>query len=731
MHRYGLYILVIAFALISCGSPEKSERKGDVAMVLGEYYSAGTYYKQAYQRTPNRERSERGRRAFKQAEAFRRYGYTARAVGAYRSAVRYGYTDTTTLRSLGDMLRMQADYKGAEKVYLQYLDSFPDDTMALMGLEGARMAPVLKQRGSAYTTKQAKMFNSNRADYCPSLLPEGDLIYFTSNRSAAVGDDLSNITGQKLSDIFFARKDEKGRWKQPEPVEGGLNTAIDEGAPSFSPDGKTMYLTICEEDATYPRLAQIATSTRSDANWSKAQPLKITGDTLSSYAHPAVSPDGHWLYFSSDLPGGYGGLDIWRCRIGDKDHNAVENLGPTINTAGNESFPAFRPSGELYFSSDGRGGMGGLDLFRATEDTLAKTWTVTHLPYPMNSQGDDFGITFEGLHNRGYFSSSRSTGGRGWDKIYEFSYPEKLLTAKGWVYEQDGYELPAATVYIVGSDGTNIKTGVKSDGSFEQALAPGVDYLFLATCKGYLNVPQQLHADSIEQEYQYTLQFPLPSISMPVLVRNVFYEFDRADITPESAESLDRLTKMLVENPNVTIELSAHCDFRGDSLYNRNLSQRRAESVVRYLTSQGIDSLRLTAVGYGEDMPKVVNKKLTETYPFLHEGDILTEAYIMAYDSVANRAVLDSTQREVCHALNRRTEFRVLRTTFGLFDTEGNLRPEAIKPPSIPKTTDDESLSEDNPETPTEETIVEDELEALPEESEEEISPAEDVIFEY
>lgn len=718
--------------LVSCGSPEKSERKGDIAMALGEYSSAAGYYKQAYQRTPNSERQDRGRRAFKQGEAFRRYGYSARAVGAYRSALRYGLTDTTTLRSLGDMLRLQADYKGAEKAYVQYLDSFPTDTLALLGLEGARTAPILKQRGSAYTVKQAKMFNSNRADYCPALLPEGDQLYFASNRNAATGDDLSNITGQKLSDIFFARKDEKGRWKQPEIVEGGLNTAVDEGSPAFSPDGKTMYLTVCEEDATYPRHAQIATSSRSDANWSRVQPLKITGDTLSSYAHPAVSPDGRWLYFASDMPGGYGGLDLWRCRIGDKDHNAVENLGADINTAGNESFPTLRPTGELYFSSDGRGGMGGLDLYYATEDTMSHKWAVTHLPYPMNSQGDDFGITFEGLHNRGYFSSSRSTGGRGWDKIYEFSYPEKLLTAKGWVYEQDGYELPAATVYIVGSDGTNIKTGVKSDGSFEQKLAPGVDYLFLATCKGYLNVPQQLHADSIEQEYQYTLQFPLPSISMPVLVRNVFYEFDRADITPESAESLDRLTKMLVENPNVTIELSAHCDFRGDSLYNRHLSQRRAESVVRYLTSQGIDSLRLTAVGYGEDMPKVVNKKLTEAYPFLHEGDVLTEAYIMAYDSAAQRAVLDSVQREVCHALNRRTEFRVLRTTFGLFDAEGNLRPEAIKPPSLPGDADDETLPEDTPDaTVEEEFIAPEETETPPAEEEEVLPPAEDVIFEY
>ncbi len=687
--RQFLILITTLTLLAACGSPEKSERKGDLAMAIGEYYQAGTRYKQAYQRTPNKDRANRGRRAFKQGEAFRRYGYTARAAGASRSAVRYEYGDSLLLRHLGDMLRMQADYKGAAQAYRQYLDSVPTDTMALRALEGTLQAPEAKIKGSAYTVKLSKTFNSNRSDNCPALTPESaDVLYFTSNRSAAMGDDLSNITGQKLSDIFCVRKDEKGRWKPVEPVEGGLNSAADEGAPSFSPDGKTMYLTLCEEDATYPRMAQIVSSARSDASWGKPQPVKITADTLSSYAHPAVSPDGRWLYFTSDMPGGYGGLDLWRCTIADKEHGMVENLGPSINTPGDEAFPAFRPSGELYFSSNGRGGMGGLDLFRATEDTVLQRWSVTALPYPMNSQGDDFGITFEGLHNRGYFSSSRSTGGRGWDKIYEFSYPEKLLSVKGWVYEQDGYELPAATVYMVGSDGTNIKTGVRSDGSFEQPLKPGIDYLFLATCTGYLNVPQQLHADSIEEEHQYTLQFPLPNISLPVLVRNVFYEFDRADITPESAEALDRLHKMLQENPHVTIELAAHCDFRGDSIYNRNLSQRRAESVVRYLVQHGIDSLRLTPMGYGEDIPKVVNKKLTETYTFLHEGDTLSEAYILALQ--------DSTQREVCHALNRRTEFRVLRTTYGLFDAEGHLIPEAIKIPARKSEDSEATLSEDS-----------------------------------
>ena len=669
-----LYILLIFILLSACGTPERSIKRGDAAMAIGEYCEAAAQYKKGYSRIPPTDRKRRGEVAYKMGDAFRRYGNTARALGAFRNAARYGQNDTLTQFYIGELLRMQGDYRGAEKAYQTYLDSFPSDERARQMLQSLSEATGIKERGSAYTVKMETMFSGSRSDYAPAYNgDEAPTLYFSTTRPAVTGSDLSGITGMKPGDIYMVRKDEKGKWKSPEPVEGGLNTENDEGATAFSSDGKTMYLTVCRTDPQYPRMAEIWTSQRADAGWGKPAALKITADTLSSYAHPAPSPDGRWLYFTSDMPGGYGGTDLWRARMDAHGVGSIENLGPEINTEGNECFPAFRPSGELYFSSDGRTpSLGGLDLYRAKQDTITEHWTVVHLPAPMNSPADDFGITFEGWHNRGYFSSNRSTGGRGWDKIYSFSYPEVLQTVKGWVYEQDGYELPEALVYIVGNDGTNEKLSVKSDGSFEMAVTPGVDYLLLATCKGYLNFRNNLHADSLEVEHQHVLQFPLPSINVPVLVRNVFYEFDKADLTPESTAALDRLTNMLKENPNVTIELAAHCDYRGNDDYNLRLSQRRAESVVRYLTEHGIEAERLTAKGYGETVPKIVNKKLLETYPFLHEGDTLTVPYILA---------LPADQQEVCNALNRRTEFRVLRTTYGLFDEHGNLllKPEGKK----------------------------------------------------
>lgn len=664
----GFVPVVIMSALCACSNAERTTRRADAAMTIGEYQEAASLYRRAYMQTAPRERASRGALAYKMGEAYRSFGNVGRALAAYKNAERFGVADSLVLRKQGDMLRYAGNYKGAEEKYKAYLEKNPEDVLALAGYRSSQKATAIREAGSAYTVKLDKNFSSSRADYCPAFSDRnGSAVFFSSTRNSGTGGQMSGITGTKPGDIYCLKKDEKGHWKSPEAAEGELNSEWDEGAACFTEDGNTMYFTVCRSDPQYPRMAEIWTSTRNDAKWGKPQALKITADTLSSYAHPALSPDGKWLYFVSDMPGGYGGYDLWRASVvGGHGIGVVENLGPEINTPGNEMFPAFRPSGELYFSSDGREpNLGGLDLYRAKEDTLTKHWEVAHLPYPMNSNGDDFGITFEGLHNRGFFSSNRASAGRGWDKIYSFSFPEILLSVKGWVYEQDGYELPEAVVYMVGNDGTNMKIGVNLEGSFEQPLAPGGKYLFLATCRGYLNYRAELTVDSLAQkEHQYVLQFPLPSISIPVLVRGVYYEFDKADLTDNSREALDRLVKVLKENPNITIELSAHCDYRGRAEYNERLSQRRAESVVKYLTEHGIEAERLTAKGYGESQPKTVSKKMTEKYPFLHENDVLTEEFILK---------LKPEQQDVCNSLNRRTEFRVLRTTYGLVDSQGNL----------------------------------------------------------
>ena len=708
-------IVVAAVLLCSCGA-DTAMKKGDKFFALGEYYDAATQYKKAYSQTKAKDRPLRGQRSLKMADCYRRINQTQRAIAAYNNAVRYKQADTTALFYLAQLQLKSGSYKEAEKTFLQLLDSLGMDerrlkrqgtaqaALIINGLESARMAPKWKTEAeySGYTVKKQEIFNSRRAEYSPMLAgDDSDQLYFSSTRNQAKGDELSGITGTKNADIFFSQKDDKGKWSKPEPIESDLNSEDDEGACTFTPDGKTMYLTVCKTDPDYPRFAQIAKAQRNDASWAKATTVEITRDTLSTFAHPAVSPDGMWLYFVSDMPGGLGGYDIWRMEMTSQGLVGLENLGEPINTPGNELFPTFRPNGDLYFSSDGHPGFGGLDIFIAKpqsdelqvisgkhsysieQDSTSRTnhtynlsldtYEIEHPGWPLNSAGDDFGMTFEGLHNRGYFSSNRGDA-RGWDHIYSFEKHEVIQTVKGWVYEQDGYELPAAQVYMVGNDGTNQKLNVRGDGSFEQEIRPGVSYVFLGTCKGFLNHKEELRVEPVQESEEYTLQFALANISYPVLIENIFFDFDKATLRPESAEALDKLVELLNENPNVTIELAAHTDNRGSQQYNERLSQRRAESVVGYLIEHGIAADRLTPKGYGEDKPKTVKRKVAEKYDWLKVDDVLDEAFI--------NALADEEKQEICHQLNRRTEFRVLRTTYGMFDAEGKLKevPAGAKP---------------------------------------------------
>lgn len=660
------YIIIgaLTFTFVSCGA-DHYMKKGEKALALGEYFDAAEEFKIAYNKTPSKERTKRGQRAAKLAYCYDRINANAKAIAAYRNVIRYKQDSIKTHLALARLLMKTAGYNEAAKEYQLVLDSLPDNEQAKTGLLAAHTAQAEKDAGSRYIVKKMDIFNSRRADYSPMLFgDEYDQLYFTSTRNEAMGDELSGITGTKNGDIFYSQKDEKGRWQRPETIESGLNTEYDEGACCFTPDQREMYLTQCTTDPNYPRYATIVTSQRSDAAWGKPAPLELTRDTLSSYAHPAISPDGQWLYFTSDMPGGKGGLDIWRIRLTAAGLGGVENLGEPINTEGDEMFPTFRPNGDLYFSSDGHGGLGGLDIFIAKADPKTGRVTLEHPGYPLNSQGDDFGMTFEGPHNRGFFSSNRGDA-RGYDHIYSFEKPEIIQTVKGWVYEMEGYELPEALVYMVGSDGTNLKLSVKMDGSFTQVIQPGVDYIMLATCKGFLNHKEELRVEPVQESKEYVLQFPLASIRVPVLIDNIFYDFDKYSLRPESTAALDELVKLLNENPNVTIELSAHCDYKGSEEYNKTLSQRRAQAVVDYLIEHGIAKDRLSPVGYGKEKPKTIRKKLTEKYPWLKEGDVLTEDFIKK---------LDPEKQEICNQLNRRTEFIVLRITYGMYDEKGNLK---------------------------------------------------------
>ncbi len=599
----------------------------------------------------------RGYIAYRMAECNRLINNTAKATSAYMNAIRYDYPDSTVYLRMGQMLQKTGRYPEAIKNYDIYMENDPSNLLAINGIQGCELAPGWKKNPTRYEVRRMDKFNSRRGEFSPMLAGDKyDQLYFASSRSKDKDTKVSAITGQNNNNLFLVKQDEKGAWLAPVELEDEVNTEYDEGTPSFSPDGNTMYYTYCAQDPEGSRTAEIYISTRSSAKWGKGTRATIVKDSVTALGHPSISPDGKYLYFVSDAVGGFGGKDIFRARVAGNDFGPMENLGEEINTPGDEMFPYVRDSVTLYFASNGHPGMGGLDLFKATQDSTGK-WKVENLGAPINSMADDFGITFAGKEERGFFCSNRNDA-RGYDHIYSFERPTITIFIEGIVNDVDEYPIEDATVRIVGKDGLNVKVPVKKDGTYRVELERDIRYVMMASARGYLNQNYELHTGPEEKNETYIVDFFLSPISKPVVIDNIFYDFDKATLRPESKKALDEMIKMLNDNPNVTIELGAHTDRKGTDQYNERLAQRRAQSVVDYLIAGGIEAARLEAKGYGESVPKTINKKMAKQFDFLKEGDVLTEEFILA---------LPPEQQEIADQINRRTEFKVLRTNYNLF----------------------------------------------------------------
>ena len=651
---YVLFLLIVS-SLYSCKSAKLSD--AEEKQRIGEYYEAAAIYRKVYTKTSPKKRDLRGYIAYRMAECNRLINNTAKATSAYMNAIRYDYPDSTVYLRMGQMLQKTGRYPEAIKNYDIYMENDPSNLLAINGIQGCELAPGWKKNPTRYEVRRMDKFNSRRGEFSPMLAGDKyDQLYFASSRSKDKDAKVSAITGQNNNNLFLVKQDEKGAWLAPVELEDEVNTEYDEGTPSFSPDGNTMYYTYCAQDPEGPRTAEIYISTRSSAKWGKGTRATIVKDSVTALGHPSISPDGKYLYFVSDAVGGFGGKDIFRARVAGNDFGPMENLGEEINTPGDEMFPDVRDSVTLYFASNGHPGMGGLDLFKATQDSTGK-WNVENLGAPINSMADDFGITFAGKEERGFFCSNRNDA-RGYDHIYSFERPTITIFIEGIVNDVDEYPIEDATVRIVGKDGLNVKVPVKKDGTYRVELERDIRYVMMASARGYLNQNYELHTGPEEKNETYIVDFFLSPISKPVVIDNIFYDFDKATLRPESKKALDEMIKMLNDNPNVTIELGAHTDRKGTDQYNERLAQRRAQSVVDYLIAGGIEAARLEAKGYGESVPKTINKKMAKQFDFLKEGDVLTEEFLLA---------LPPEQQEIADQINRRTEFKVLRTNYNLF----------------------------------------------------------------
>lgn len=681
--------MLLAVLLSSCSIKTRIKR-ADKKYEIGEYYDAAVIYKQVYPRiNAKKERALKAHVAFNQGECYRILNNT-RAAGCYAQAIRFKYPDSIAYFRQAQVLSYQGKYKDAEKAYEAYLASYPSDAAALAGLKACREVGEWKKQMSRYKVGPSKEFNQKRSsNFAPAFIgTDGDALMFTSNRQENSSKKKlkrpSPVTGAQTFRIYSARRNAAGAWEDIQLPEGlyddgeeseksdndstsQANAGTAEiGVCSFTADGKTMYFTFSRPANGQDLGAKIFTSTRASGQWTAPQEVVLFRDSSITVGHPAVSANGDTLIFVSDAPGGFGGKDLWMAEQDGAEWGNVQNLGPLVNTSEDELFPCYRADGRLYFASNGHAGYGGLDLFVAERDTLAAqsdsltgpiAFAVRNMGQPFNSNGDDFGITFVGSSENGFFSSNRGQR-KGLDQIYSFYLPEMVFTLQGAVTDQNGAPIADAMLRIVGDDGTNSRLNVRRDGTYKVKLNRDVRYAVLAAARAHLNQTARLNTLGLQDSRAYTQDFTLAPVSKPVQMDNVFYEYGKWNLTPESETGLQTLVKLLNDNPNITIELSAHTDMRGDSVFNVTLSQKRAQAVVDYLVEHGIERERLTPVGYGKQRPVIADKALHDRYQFIPVEQVLDEPFILA---------LPEDKQEICNQINRRTEFKVLKTTYKLY----------------------------------------------------------------
>ena len=680
-----LNILIVSTILLSMSSCSLSKRiqKTDKRYAIGEYYAAAEQYKQLYRKISSKDKPMRAHVAFNQAECYRILN-NKRALSCYKNAIRYQYPDSIVYLRYAQVLHYHGNYRDAIKQYDTYLQAHEKDYVAMAGKYACTQIEAWKKQASRYKISPAKEFNAKRSsNLAPAFIGEdGDALVFTSNRQEQSSKSNkkkvsgSSVTGAALFNIYTARKNAAGKWEEIELCEGLIGEESEEasaegeeggigfqkqlataemGVACITSDGRTMYLTYSKPINGQDLGAKIYVSQRASGEWSEAQEVKLFSDSSITVGHPSINATGDTLYFVSDAPGGYGGKDIYMAISNGSEWDDIRNLGPQINTKDDELFPYIRHDGRLYFASKGHPTYGGLDLFYATlQDTI---WTVFNMGAPFNSTGDDFGITFAGEKEEGFFTSNRGQK-KGYDLIYSFVLPEMEILIEGKVLNSDGEHLTEGNLRLVGNDGTNVKMQIRRDGTYRLKLNKQTQYAMLANARGYLNQKHTFSTEGLTDSHTYQQDFVLSPISKPVKMGNIFFKFGSWELTPDSETGLQALVKLLNDNPNITIEMAAHTDLVGNNKDNQQLSLRRAQSVVDYLIKHGIEQERLTPVGYGEEKPVVVDEALHKQYSFLPLDQVLDEAFI---------STLSADKQEVCNSLNRRTEFRVLKTTYNLY----------------------------------------------------------------
>ncbi len=652
MKKILLYVCLALLFLSACSTKAKLA-KADQAFEEGAYYKAADAYRKLQSKVAP---ADQERVRFRLGECYRISGKYKEAQTAYALMFRRRTpaNEEVYLR-YGQVLLAGGQPDKAKEQLLLYKKYVPDSPFADSLLLAVDQAKDSVKQDILYTVKAMDALNTRYSDYAPAYASgDYEILYFTSARKT--GNRTSkkyDVTGESTSDIFSSAINRRGLWGRVEPVSEVLNTKFEDGAPAFNSAYNQLYFTRCGKVSREKRGCSIYLSERKDDQWNEPQKLPLADDSLT-VAHPSLSEDGLTLYFASDLPAGYGGMDIWKVTRGGESDNFGEpiNLGPQINTSGNEMFPFSHANGTLYFSSDGHPGIGGLDIFKATP--ADNSWLVENAGQPLNSPADDFSIIFERDNDRGYFSSNRKPG-KGSDDIYAFAGAKKIVEYYFSTVVKDlktGRLLPGAEVRLVGNNGSTLRRQTEENGTAEFRVNPATDYLAVASVKGYLNQKTRFSSDGWSENYTLHDTLWMVPTDKPIEIPNIFFDFAKATLTDDSRTALDSLVMIMNDNPTLIIELRAHTDSRGSEESNYVMSQQRAQAVVDYLVDHEIDPGRIEAVGYGEVQPRITDAGIARRYPFLRVNTKLDDKFI--------NSLKDEQQQEDCHALNRRIEFQVL-----------------------------------------------------------------------
>ena len=623
-----------------------------MAFSLEEYSKAAELYKKAYKKTKNR--AVKAEIIFKQAECYRMSGNVKRAESYYKRAIKAKYPDVTVYLRYADVLRMQGDLDEAVPQYTKYIQLNPTDVRGEMGLKSCNFALKWKDLPTRYKVELMPVVNSRYSDYSASFgNGEYTEMYFSSSRKDGLSDKIDDRTGEHFSDVWFTRINKKGAWSRPIVMPEPLNSEGNEGSVFVNKRGTVMYLTQCKVEKKKDLGCGIYVSIRKGKLWGATQMLQVKLDSNTTIGHPALSDDETVLIFSSDLAGGYGGKDLWMS-VKEKRNRWSDpvNLGPLVNTPGDEMFPFLADEGVIYFASNGHVGMGGLDIYKTSEDENGAYILPVNLKSPVNSSFDDFGMIVETGGERGYLTSNR-TGGKGGDDIYQFELPALVLNLKGIVTDsKTGAIMTGVKVQLIANDGTSNEVETDNTGKYEFKLMPLTSYEIVVNTEGYLKKSVNETTVGVELNKTFVVDLVIDPIKKEIILPLIKYDFNKAELRAESIVDLDKLVESLLDNPNVVIELKSHTDFVGSNAQNNKLSQQRADACIAYLVSKGIDAGQLVAKGMGEKEPFVIEEKEGR----FKVGDVLTESYI--------KKIRFKKNREKAHQYNRRTSFKVLREDY-------------------------------------------------------------------